>query len=41
MELKLPNAIASEEPLFRSRFGGLWIDRRDAHELLGWPALQG
>jgi phytanoyl-CoA hydroxylase len=34
MELKLPDAIASEEPLFRSRFGGLWIDRRDAHEIL-------
>ena len=34
MELKLPDAIAPEEPLFRSRFGGLWIDRRDAHELL-------
>jgi ectoine hydroxylase-related dioxygenase (phytanoyl-CoA dioxygenase family) len=34
MELQLPDAIASEEPLFRSRFGGLWIDRRDAHELL-------
>jgi len=34
MELKLPDAIASEKPLFRSRFGGLWIDRRDAHEIL-------
>ena len=34
MELALPDAIASEEPLFRSRFGGLWIDRRDAHEIL-------
>ena len=41
MELKLPNAIASEEPLFRSRFGGLWIDRRDADELLAGRLSRG
>jgi ectoine hydroxylase-related dioxygenase (phytanoyl-CoA dioxygenase family) len=41
MELELPNAIASEEPLFRSRFGGLWIDRRDAHELLAGRLSRG
>ena len=34
MELELPDTPASEEPLFRSRYGGLWIDRRDAHEIL-------
>jgi ectoine hydroxylase-related dioxygenase (phytanoyl-CoA dioxygenase family) len=34
MELELPVAVSPEEPLFRSRYGGLWIDRRDAHEVL-------
>ncbi len=34
MELELPDAVAAEEPLFRSQFGGLWTDRRDAHEIL-------
>jgi hypothetical protein len=24
----------AEPPLFRSRYGGLWVDRRDAHEIL-------
>lgn len=32
--LALPNAGKAEEPLYRSRYGGLWTDRRDAHDLL-------
>jgi hypothetical protein len=24
----------AEPPLFRSRYGGLWVDRRDAHNIL-------
>jgi hypothetical protein len=24
----------AEPPLYRSRYGGLWVDRRDAHEIL-------
>ena len=24
----------AEAPLYRSRYGGLWVDRRDAHEIL-------
>jgi len=34
MKLELPVADASEKPLYRSRFGGLWIDRADAHDVL-------
>ena len=34
MELQLPTETAPEAPLFRSRFGGLWTDRRDAHDVL-------
>jgi phytanoyl-CoA hydroxylase len=41
MELELPDATASEEPLFRSRFGGLWIDRRDGHDLLAGKLSRG
>lgn len=26
--------MAEEKPLYRSPFGGMWVDRRDAHELL-------
>jgi phytanoyl-CoA hydroxylase len=33
IELAIPEGEA-EPPLYRSRFGGLWTDRRDAHELL-------
>ena len=24
----------AEQPLYRSRYGGLWVDRRDAHDIL-------
>jgi phytanoyl-CoA hydroxylase len=33
IELAIPNG-ESEPPLYRSRYGGLWVDRRDAHDLL-------
>jgi phytanoyl-CoA hydroxylase len=29
----MPNGEA-EPPLYRSRYGGLWVDRRDAHDIL-------
>jgi ectoine hydroxylase-related dioxygenase (phytanoyl-CoA dioxygenase family) len=32
--LALPKGHEAEPPLYRSRYGGLWVDRRDAHELL-------
>lgn len=28
------SAAQTEEPLYRSRYGGLWVDRRDAHDVL-------
>jgi ectoine hydroxylase-related dioxygenase (phytanoyl-CoA dioxygenase family) len=31
--LVIPSGEA-EPPLYRSRYGGLWVDRRDAHEIL-------
>jgi phytanoyl-CoA hydroxylase len=34
MELTIPVDKPSEERMYRSRFGGLWVDRRDAHEIL-------
>jgi len=34
MELSLPTDGIPEPPLFRSRFGGLWTDRKDAHKVL-------
>jgi phytanoyl-CoA hydroxylase len=34
MELELPTDGIPEPPLFRSRFGGLWTDRKDAHKVL-------
>jgi Phytanoyl-CoA dioxygenase (PhyH) len=34
MKLAIPLEQAPEEPMFRSRFGGLWTDRRDAHQIL-------
>ena len=34
MKLEVPVRGEPEPPLFRSRFGGLWVDRRDAHEVL-------
>ena len=33
IELAIPSGQA-EPPLYRSRYGGLWVDRRDAHDLL-------
>jgi phytanoyl-CoA hydroxylase len=34
MELAIPYESESEAPMYRSRFGGLWTDRRDAHDIL-------
>jgi len=34
MELAIPFESVPAEPMFRSRYGGLWTDRSDAHELL-------
>ena len=34
MELSLPIGKGSEPRMYRSRYGGLWIDRRDAHDIL-------
>ena len=34
MKLAVPTDPATQAPLFRSRFGGLWIDRSDAHDVL-------
>jgi phytanoyl-CoA hydroxylase len=34
MEPTIPVNSPSEPPMYRSRFGGLWVDRRDAHEIL-------
>jgi phytanoyl-CoA hydroxylase len=34
MELALPLDAVGEPPTFRSRFGGLWTDRSDAHQIL-------
>jgi phytanoyl-CoA hydroxylase len=33
IRLTFPSGEA-EPPLYRSRYGGLWVDRRDAHEIL-------
>ena len=33
IRLAIPTGEA-EPPLYRSRYGGLWVDRRDAHEIL-------
>ena len=33
-ETRSPDHPATQAPLFRSRFGGLWIDRSDAHDVL-------
>jgi phytanoyl-CoA hydroxylase len=34
MELAIPFDSVAEPPVFRSRFGGLWTDRSDAHKIL-------
>ncbi len=34
MKFTVPLDATPEPPMFRSRFGGLWIDRRDAHDIL-------
>jgi phytanoyl-CoA hydroxylase len=34
MELTIPYDNPAEPPMYRSRYGGLWVDRRDAHEIL-------
>ncbi len=34
MDYQIPYDREAEAPIFRSRFGGLWTDRRDAHALL-------
>ena len=41
MELKIPFESAAEPPTYRSRFGGLWTDRRDAHEILAQRTKEG
>jgi phytanoyl-CoA hydroxylase len=41
MELELVLDGPSEAPLFRSRFGGLWVDRSDAHTILAERRAQG
>jgi ectoine hydroxylase-related dioxygenase (phytanoyl-CoA dioxygenase family) len=33
VRLRIPDGEA-EPPLYRSRYGGLWVDRRDAHDVL-------
>jgi phytanoyl-CoA hydroxylase len=33
-KIQIPFERIPETPTFRSRFGGLWTDRRDAHEIL-------
>jgi phytanoyl-CoA hydroxylase len=33
LRLQIPDGEA-ERPLYRSRYGGLWVDRRDAHDVL-------
>lgn len=34
MQLEIPVVATEDPPVFRSRFGGLWIDRSDAHGIL-------
>ena len=34
MDFQIPYDRTGEPPVFRSRFGGLWTDRRDAHQIL-------
>ncbi len=41
MELQIPHESAPEPPVFRSRFGGLWTDRRDAHQILAQRMSEG
>ena len=41
MKLEVPVRGESESPLFRSRFGGLWVDRRDAHQVLAGRLARG
>ncbi len=40
LDLVIPIGEA-EPPLYRSRYGGLWVDRRDAHEILGARLARG
>jgi phytanoyl-CoA hydroxylase len=40
LELAIPHGEA-EPPLYRSRYGGLWVDRSDAHELLAARLARG
>jgi len=40
IRLAIP-AGEAEPPLYRSRYGGLWVDRRDAHEILGARLARG
>ncbi len=41
IELAIPPASTAEPQLFRSRFGGLWTDRRDAHDVLAQRRARG
>ena len=41
MKLEVPVHAEAEPPLFRSRFGGLWVDRRDAHDVLAERLARG
>lgn len=40
-QIQIPFDRAPEPALFRSRFGGLWTDRRDAHDVLERRRRQG
>jgi Phytanoyl-CoA dioxygenase (PhyH) len=41
MELAIPTESPAPLPLYRSRFGGLWTDRADAHDLLAARCARG
>lgn len=40
LKLRIPSGKA-EPPLYRSRFGGLWVDRLDAHDVLDAKLARG
>jgi phytanoyl-CoA hydroxylase len=40
IHLQIPGG-KPEPPLYRSRYGGLWVDRRDAHDILGEKRMKG
>jgi hypothetical protein len=34
VQFRLPTDPGADRPLYRSRYGGLWVDRADAYDLL-------